>query len=638
GSIKLNDGTIEPGGSLAIGARGTLTGFGDVLGSVFNAGLIETRPTFGVAGDYAQFSETDPMDTGSLDILLGTAANDPLQVGGAALLAGDLRVEMQPGVTLGPSARRLVTAQLLDAVFDSFDATLVPRVNVLTGPTPEPGIGIVVYGQNPGVGFVELGPQPFTDPPISRSDFPSLGAPADAVIGDVAGSSNGGPDGLPDLLVVYPELPNAPAGGVALFVGEATERGCTFRPIGVYQGKNADRPIAVEIGDFDGNGVPEVAFANGSSSPTSRLVSVLDVDSTSQTPLTDSDLAPLVLPGDRRVTDLAVISLGDTGALRGPPPKSTLLALSGGGVTGSVTAATYSTVDDSWDVCDIDVCDDPDSFDPIDPDGPALLLGEGFVSSSTADDKVVAASNTGGMPETFPKETFAAGADPTEIRAGDLNNDGFPDFAVINETGGTVSVFVNIADAGGPGGRSFAESVEWTLRSAPDDPDPLPGSIALADLDDDGDLDIAVISTDASSERVVRSLTNLFVETASLSFSLAETLPTQPPSTPVLVREFDAEGVGFAINDDLVILTEPDAGSLSASRAMGGPVAENSILCSEADVCLPDVNGDGLLTPADFNAWVAAFNAGLPAADQNGDGLVTPADFNAWVVNYNLGC
>ena len=54
--------------------------------------------------------------------------------------------------------------------------------------------------------------------------------------------------------------------------------------------------------------------------------------------------------------------------------------------------------------------------------------------------------------------------------------------------------------------------------------------------------------------------------------------------------------------------------------------------------CLPDTNGDGTLSPADFSAWVAAFNAMSPACDQNGDHLCTPADFSAWVANYNAGC
>ncbi len=54
--------------------------------------------------------------------------------------------------------------------------------------------------------------------------------------------------------------------------------------------------------------------------------------------------------------------------------------------------------------------------------------------------------------------------------------------------------------------------------------------------------------------------------------------------------------------------------------------------------CVADVNADGELSPADFNAWIQAFNLNDPAADQNGDGLVSPADFNAWIANFNAGC
>jgi len=54
--------------------------------------------------------------------------------------------------------------------------------------------------------------------------------------------------------------------------------------------------------------------------------------------------------------------------------------------------------------------------------------------------------------------------------------------------------------------------------------------------------------------------------------------------------------------------------------------------------CLADTNGDGSVSPADFSAWVAAFNAMAPECDQNDDGSCTPADFSAWVANYNAGC
>ena len=70
-------------------------------------------------------------------------------------------------------------------------------------------------------------------------------------------------------------------------------------------------------------------------------------------------------------------------------------------------------------------------------------------------------------------------------------------------------------------------------------------------------------------------------------------------------------------------------------------VAAATLFCGTgtcATVCAADVNGDGSLSPADFTAWIAAFNASAPECDQNGDGLCNPADFTAWIANFNAGC
>jgi len=64
----------------------------------------------------------------------------------------------------------------------------------------------------------------------------------------------------------------------------------------------------------------------------------------------------------------------------------------------------------------------------------------------------------------------------------------------------------------------------------------------------------------------------------------------------------------------------------------------DNVLLAPGQGCAADTNHDGMLTPADFTAWIAAFNAGAPECDQNGDGLCTPADFTAWIANYNAGC
>ena len=78
-------------------------------------------------------------------------------------------------------------------------------------------------------------------------------------------------------------------------------------------------------------------------------------------------------------------------------------------------------------------------------------------------------------------------------------------------------------------------------------------------------------------------------------------------------------------------------GSWSGKCAVDDLLFE-SFGCTPVDTCLADTNNDGILSPADFSAWVAAFNAMDLACDQNADEACTPADFSAWVANFNAGC
>ena len=69
-----------------------------------------------------------------------------------------------------------------------------------------------------------------------------------------------------------------------------------------------------------------------------------------------------------------------------------------------------------------------------------------------------------------------------------------------------------------------------------------------------------------------------------------------------------------------------------------GMTGRIEVIEATVEPCPADTNNDGLLTPADFNTWIVAFNTQAPECDQNGDGLCGPADFNAWVLNFNAGC
>lgn len=62
------------------------------------------------------------------------------------------------------------------------------------------------------------------------------------------------------------------------------------------------------------------------------------------------------------------------------------------------------------------------------------------------------------------------------------------------------------------------------------------------------------------------------------------------------------------------------------------------LILATPNPCPPDINGDGMLSPADFTAWIDAFHSMAPKCDQNADGACTTSDFTAWINNYNTGC
>lgn len=80
------------------------------------------------------------------------------------------------------------------------------------------------------------------------------------------------------------------------------------------------------------------------------------------------------------------------------------------------------------------------------------------------------------------------------------------------------------------------------------------------------------------------------------------------------------------------------AGDLGAANVIEAGFDALDVARRECEVCVADVNRDGRLSGADFNAFLTAFLAGSDAADANFDGMLTGADFNAWLINFTLGC
>jgi len=111
---------------------------------------------------------------------------------------------------------------------------------------------------------------------------------------------------------------------------------------------------------------------------------------------------------------------------------------------------------------------------------------------------------------------------------------------------------------------------------------------------------------------------------------------TQNPVTLSGTVDVDTGVITLAIDLPLASSgTDPDTGTSVTLAGSAEVVALGDVPDRE---CTADTNHDGAVTPADFSAWIAAFNASAPECDQNDDGVCTPADFSAWIANFNLGC
>jgi glucose/arabinose dehydrogenase len=91
-------------------------------------------------------------------------------------------------------------------------------------------------------------------------------------------------------------------------------------------------------------------------------------------------------------------------------------------------------------------------------------------------------------------------------------------------------------------------------------------------------------------------------------------------------------------NEGEIYVMDLFGGTISKFISNSAVDDNNNGIPDACEPCLPDVNGDGAVTPTDFTAWINAFNNNLPECDQNGDGACTPTDFTAWIANFNAGC
>ncbi len=485
-------------------------------------------------------------------------------------------------------------------------------------------------------------------------------------------------DGIPDLAVA-----NSISRDVSILLGNDDG---SFQPSHNYSAGAS--PIAVAVGDFNGDGIPDLAVANSADARTNNLSVLLgNGDGSFQAPRSFPAGAypDAIAVGDFNgdgVLDVAVTDGGTTpyqvrvllGAGDGSfQPAQSLAApnrpqaLAVGDFNGD-GALDLVTANDTAGSVSVFLGNGDGSFQPDRtfaagsyPHGVTVgdFNGDGIADLAVADEGTNPSFQDGrvsvllgnGDGSFQPAQSFAAGSRSYAVVAGDFNGDGISDLAVANFDSGTVSILLGNGDGSFQAAQDFAAgSYAASLATADFNNDSLsdlavenfggvavllsngdgsfptpssfpagtgPEAVAVADFNGDGIPDLAVADSGSSFGHGSGAV---LLNNGNGTFQPPLTFATGAFPTSIAVGDFNGDGIPDLVTTDTSHNTvRVQLGNGDGSFQTGPDIAAGS---SVASVAVGDFNGDGIPDLAVTNDLLGGSTASILLG--NGDGSFQP--------------